>query len=101
MAKAFSLASWNVEHFKDDPHRVGRVLSCLRRQDADVFTLYEVEGKTVFQQLVSKLPAYQFHITEGPQVQEILVGVRSGFVAFFTQHLAFQSRKLLLRPRAF
>ncbi|HEY4682717.1 MAG TPA: endonuclease/exonuclease/phosphatase family protein [Candidatus Acidoferrales bacterium] len=100
MAKAFSLASWNVEHFKDDPNRVGRVVDFLRRQDADVFTLYEVEGKTVFQQLVSKLPAYQFHITEGPQVQEILVGVRSGLTAFFTQRLEFKSGNSLLRPGA-
>jgi hypothetical protein len=29
---------------------------------------YEVEGSEVFGQLVEKMPDYQFHITEGPQV---------------------------------
>ena len=38
MAKAFSLASWNVEHFKDDPaERVARVLAFLQKQKPDVF----------------------------------------------------------------
>jgi hypothetical protein len=32
MAKAFSVASWNVEHFKGDPERVGRVVALLEAQ---------------------------------------------------------------------
>ena len=35
MAKAFSLASWNVEHFKNDKTRIKRVISFLREQDPD------------------------------------------------------------------
>lgn len=100
MAKAFSVASWNVEHFKDDTARIGMVVEYLRAQKPDVFALYEVEGKEVFNAMVQAFPGYQFHITEGPQVQEILVGVRSGITAFFSQRLEFQYGQVLLRPGA-
>jgi endonuclease/exonuclease/phosphatase family metal-dependent hydrolase len=101
MAKAFSLASWNVEHFKENPEeRVGRVVAFLKKQNPDVFALYEVEGKDVFTELVKRMPSYQFHITEGPQVQEILVGARAGLTAFFTQRVEFKAGNSLLRPGA-
>ena len=100
MAKAFSLASWNVEHFKDDTTRVKRVVDFLADQNVDVFGLYEVEGKTVYNQMVTRMPGYQFHITEGPQIQEILVGVKKGFTAFFTQRLEFKAGNPGLRPGA-
>ncbi len=47
MKKVFSLASWNVEHFKDDAKRVKSVVEFLKKQNPDVFALYEVEGKRV------------------------------------------------------
>jgi hypothetical protein len=100
MAKAFSLLSWNVEHFKDDPPRVQRVADQIVAQDPDVFALYEVQGKDVFDALTAVMPGYTFHITEGPEVQEILVGVRGGISAFFTQRVAFQSGVSLMRPGA-
>jgi exonuclease III len=100
MAKLFSVASWNVEHFKDDTSRVARVVKFLKDQTPDVLALYEVEGKTVFTQLTQQLPNYQFHITEGPQTQEILVGVRGTFSAFFTQKVEFKSGNTYLRPGA-
>ena len=100
MPKAFSVASWNVEHFKNAPSRVGDVIALLASLDPDVFALYEVEGKDVFGELVARMPGYQFHITEGPQVQEILVGVRSGFTAFFTQKIEFKSGNSAMRPGA-
>jgi len=100
MAKLFSVASWNVEHFKDDPTRVARVVSFLKDQNPDVLALYEVEGKAVFAQLTQQMPGYQFHITEGPQTQEILVGVRGTLSAFFTQRLEFKAGNSLLRPGA-
>jgi len=104
MAKAFSIASWNVEHFKGDPSRVNRVVDFLKDSKGgnkpDVFALYEVEGKQVYSALVGKLPGYSFHITEGPQVQEILVGVKSNITAFFTQRLEFKSGNTFLRPGA-
>jgi len=100
MAKAFSLASWNVEHFKDEPKRVTRVVDFLKEQDPDVFALLEVEGKEVFGQLVERMPDYQFHITEGPQTQEILVGAKHGLTAFYTQKVEFKSGIQTLRPGA-
>lgn len=100
MTKAFSLLSWNVEHFKRDDARVGRVMAALQAQNPDVFALYEVEGKEVFGALTSAMPGYTFHITEGPQVQEILLGVRNGLTAFFTQKLEFRSGASLMRPGA-
>lgn len=100
MSKAFSIASWNVEHFKGDRSRVERVLVFLKKQKPDIFALYEVEGSTVFQTLVGLMSDYTFHITEGPQVQEILVGVRQGLTAFFTQKIEFKSGATAMRPGA-
>jgi hypothetical protein len=100
MSKVFSLASWNVEHFKYEKSRVERVISFLSSQSPDVFALLEVEGKEVFSNIVMIMPDYQFHITEGPQTQQVLVGVRNGFTAFFTQKTEFKSGNSLLRPGA-
>ena len=98
MAKAFSVASWNVKHFKDDPTRVGRVVSFLKLQDPDVFALYEVTGKDVFDKLTDVFPGYTFQITEGPQTQEILVGVRNTLSSFITQRVEFKSGVTRMRP---
>ena len=100
MAKAFSLASWNVEHFKGDPARVERVVSFLGKHKPSVFALYEVEGKHVFGALTERMPGYTFHITEGTQTQEILVGVKGSLTAFFTQKLEFRSGTTHMRPGA-
>jgi hypothetical protein len=89
-----------VEHFKDDPRRIDRVIRFLRDQSPDVFALLEVEGKTVFQVLTRTMDRYQFHITEGLQTQEILVGVKNGLTAFFTQRTEFKSGNRYLRPGA-
>jgi exonuclease III len=102
MAKAFSVASWNVEHFKSQgvSSRVEDVVGFLSEQNPDVFALYEVEGKEVFDALTTLMPNYTFHITEGNQVQQILLGVRSPITAFFTQRTEFRSGVSLLRPGA-
>lgn len=100
MPKAFKLVSWNVEHFKNQGSRVADVVALLSSLKPDVFALYEVEGKDVFDVLTKNMPGYQFHITEGPQVQEILIGVRSGLTAFFTQKVEFKSGNQSLRPGA-
>jgi exonuclease III len=100
MAKAFSVLSWNVEHFKKDPARIHDVVKLIADTKPDVFALYEVEGSEVFGELSAKMPAYQFHITEGPQVQEILVGVKGGISAFFTQKLEFRAGTTSMRPGA-
>jgi len=98
MAKVFSVASWNVEHFGDDSGRVQRVIDFLKKQKPDVFGLYEVEGKTVFDAIVNTMPDYTFQITEGVQTQEILVGVRKTLTAFITQRIEFRSGTTHMRP---
>ena len=98
MARAFSVASWNVEHFHGKPERVDRVVDFLRDVDPDVFALYEVVGREVFQSLTTRMPGYNFHITEGAQVQEILVGVKTGITVFFTQKVTFRTGVSALRP---
>lgn len=100
MAKLFSVASWNVEHFRNDNARVDRVVQFLRAQKPDVFALYEVEGAEVFEELVKRMPEWHFHITEGPQVQEILIGVKRTMTAFCTQRIEFNSGIQTLRPGA-
>jgi exonuclease III len=91
MTKAFSVVSWNVKHFKSSQVQIDRIISFLKKQDADVFALYELYGKDVFGEIVKQLPGYTFHITEGKRAQEILLGVRHSLDAFITQKLEFSS----------
>ena len=98
MVKAFSLASWNVKHFKNDPTRVDRVVSFLQLQDPDILALYEVTGKDVFDEMTNVFPGYTFQITEGPQTQEILVGVRNTLTCFITQRVEFKAGVTRMRP---
>ena len=98
MAKAFSVASWNVEHFKGDLTRTNRVINFLKKQKPDVIGLYEVEGSEVFGEVTAKFPGYTFQITEGPETQEILVGVKSNLSAFMTQKIEFKSGSRYMRP---
>lgn len=101
MAKHFSIASWNVEHFKGDGSdalRVDRVVQFLADIDPDIFALFEVEGAQVFSALVNKMPGYTFQITEGEQTQEILVGVRRTITAFITQKIEYKSGTTHMRP---
>lgn len=100
MKKLFSVVSWNVEHFKKDVDRINRVINFVKQQDPDVFALYEVESSAVYDTLVSDMPSYNFHITEGAQTQEILVGAKNTFTSFFTQKTEFKSGNTYLRPGA-
>ncbi len=100
MAKAFTVASWNVEHFKNNPERIDLIINFLKEQKPDVFALYEVESSDVYTTLVSKMPDYHFHITEGPQTQEILAGAKKTLTSFFTQKVEFKSGNTYLRPGA-
>lgn len=107
MAKLFSIASWNVEHFGKKKGedaaavleaRIDRVVRFLADQDPDIFALFEVEGATVFQSLVEHMPGYTFQITEGPQTQEILVGVKRDITAFITQKTEYKAGTTHMRP---
>jgi len=101
MSTAFSVASWNIEHFGSD--RAGSrdpetVLSFLKDQDPDIIGIYEVSSSEVFGPIMETFPDHSFHITEGPQTQEILVGSRAGLPAFVTQKTEFKSGQSHLRP---
>ncbi|WOO39441.1 endonuclease/exonuclease/phosphatase family protein [Rubellicoccus peritrichatus] len=100
MAKAFSVASWNVEHFQGKKERVKRVVKFLKDSSPDVFAIFEVKGKDVFAAMTAEFPGYSFHITEGPQTQEILVAAKSGLTPFFTQKVEFKGGNPFLRPGA-
>ena len=67
MAKAFSIASWSIEHFKGDLTRAERVIDFLKDQNPNINGLYEVQRSEVFSLMTSKFPNYIFQITEGPQ----------------------------------
>src|SRR5262245_50628770 len=100
MPKLFSVASWNVEHFKDDQtgQRIARVVGFVAEQEPDVFGVYEVEGATIFNALVTRMPNYTFQITEGLETQEILIGVKKTVTAFITQKTEFRSGTTHMRP---
>ena len=104
MGKLFSVASWNVEHFgatkktRALSRPIKPPLEFIAAQNADVIAIYEVRSSQVFKPLVEKLPGYTFHITEGPQTQEILVGVRHGIPSFVTQKVEFKAAQSSLRP---
>lgn len=105
MAKAFSVASWNIEHFGAMDKRtqkpikpIAPIIQFLANQDADVVALYEVRSEYVFRPIIEAMPGYQFHITEGPQMQEILVGIKKEYTAFITQKIEFKSGQSGLRP---
>jgi len=64
-SKKFTVASWNVEHFRGDPSRVVRISGFLKGDGGgpaevpDVFALYEVEGKDVYALFMD---AFQDHL---------------------------------------
>jgi len=111
MAVAFSVAAWNVEHFgrtkrsctsterkENVGDRINRIVTLLKEQDADVIAIFEVCSSVIYQPLVEAMTGYQFYITEGSQLQEILVGIKHGVSAFVTQKLEFKSGQTSLRP---
>jgi len=85
MAKVFSFASWNVEHFKNDLARAEENIAFLSALDPDVFAIYEVEGGEVFFHFVNLMPTHNIFVTEDLGDMEILIGVRRALVARITQ----------------
>lgn len=101
MAKAVSVASWNVRMFQDeDPPRAERVAAVLAGVHPDVVAVYEVVGKYVWRDLMDKMAGYSWFITEGPASQQILLGAKRGLTAFVTQKLEFADGVPSMRPGA-
>lgn len=100
MSKILSFASWNVEHFYGEMSRVERVVNLLKTVDPDVFALYEVVGKHVFNDLMGKMQTHSFFITEKTDKvnQEILIGFRKSLDVFISQREEFRSKVPTLRP---
>lgn len=98
MAKAFSVASWNIESLSAHKRPIDPIVQFIAAQNADIVAIYEATSKEAFAPLLTAMPKYQFHITEGPQTQEILVGIRNGLSAYVTQRVEFRSGQSTLRP---
>ena len=104
MPRVLTVASWNVEHFGNDPARVDRVANFIAGQNGgparvpEVFALYEVEGKKIFNGFMRRFPSHSFHITEGKQSQEIFIGVNRQLQTFSTQRLEFKTKREYQRP---
>lgn len=102
MARLFSFASWNVEHFHGEPAHAARVVEVVASRDPDVFAIFEVQGKDVYAPFMARMPGHSFFLTEnmpGAGI-EILVGVRRTLPSFVTQRGEFQSQVPTLRPGA-
>lgn len=106
-----SILSWNIEHFNGKGgidrrnkqarlDRVARVTEFLAVSKPDIFGISEVEGKIVYDSFVDRLDGYTFHLTEGVQSQEILIGAKSSLTSFFTQRNEFKRSNPYLRPGA-
>jgi hypothetical protein len=104
MPRVFSVSSWNVEHFKDEPSRAKRVADFINGKKGgpervpDVFALFEVVGKDVYKTFMEEFPDHRFHLTEGEETQETFVGVHRKFQTFSTQRLEFKGGRSRLRP---
>ena len=105
MSKAFSILVWNVEHFgatdkkkKKPKKKIGPIIKKIADSKADIVAIIEVRSSLVAAELMKELPDHFFFITEGEQMQEILVGIRKSLPAFITQKNEFQAGQTTLRP---
>lgn len=104
----FTFLSWNVEHFDDnDPGRTQVVADTIKAahpagKPIDVMGILEIKSIRVRDLMLDHFPNYDFYLTDGPQVQEILIGVRRGVFAqkIFTQKREFKAGNESLRPGA-
>jgi len=98
----FSILSWNIEHFRGGAARLAKAVAHIKAQRPDVFGLLEIEGADVKALIEGNFPGYDFAITDGAEVQEILVGWRrAAFTqAVFSQKREFKAFNPSLRPGA-
>lgn len=100
----FTVLSWNVEHFggKAAPERQARVVKHIKAQNPDIFGILEVEHADIRKLMDKSFEDYDFFLTDGPQLQEILVGCRRGVFdqKLFVQKREYQEGNDKLRPGA-
>ena len=79
MTVAFSVLSWNVKKFgtRGTAH-TNRIINEVLGRDPSLVAFYETKPAALWRRLMEGMPTYSWHITEGKQTQEILLGVRSG-----------------------
>ena len=99
---AFTVLSWNIEHFKDNTNRTKRVADRIKIHNPDIFAILETESLKTLEMMQNHFPTYNFHITDGKQTQEIMVGVRNNVFSqvAFTQKREFDNGNPFLRPGA-
>ncbi len=99
MTDAFSVLSWNVEKFgtKGNEHTM-RVLAKVTSKAPDLVAFYETKPSALWLDLMKAMQGYTWHITEGKQSQEILLGVKNDVTAFITQRTEFKTRDAYYRP---
>lgn len=100
--KKFSVISWNVEHFREKDGRTTRIAGFMKPLRPDIFAIYETEDVSIMQLMQTHFPDYDYFITDGPELQEILVGCRRGVFdqKVFTQKREFKVNNPALRPGA-
>lgn len=100
--KRFSVVSWNVEHFREKAGRTARIAQILKPLKPDIFAIYETEDVAIMQLMQVHFPGYDYFITDGPELQEILVGCKRGVFdkKVFTQKREFKVNNPALRPGA-
>jgi hypothetical protein len=100
--KKFSLVSWNVEHFRENAGRTERIAKEMKSLKPDIFAIYETEDVSIMALMQVHFPNYDYFITDGPELQEILVGCRRGVFdqKVFTQKREFKVNNPALRPGA-
>ncbi|MCB0804189.1 MAG: endonuclease/exonuclease/phosphatase family protein [Bacteroidales bacterium] len=110
MESLFSCLTWNVENFGTNSrdsdgklkpafkNKVSDITQTIKNYDPDVFAIFEVRSTDVFYEFMNHFEGYTFQITEGPQTQETLVGVKGKFNSFITQKLEFKTGNSVLRP---
>lgn len=98
----YGVLSWNVKHFRGQKSDEGKVAEHIRSRNPDIFGLYEVEDRKIYDFMRTEFPEYGISITGGSETQEILVGIRNGKFShtWFEQRLEFKEGNEYLRPGA-
>ncbi len=90
--------SWDVEKFKIASTDTARVVQHGKGYNPDVFALLVLVGPGVYDHIASRFAGHNFHMTYGPQSQEILIGVRKNLTTFYSQKTGFKAGNAYLRP---